>query len=572
MNAQPVWWQEAVFYQIYPRSFADGNGDGIGDLKGILQKLDYLQWLGVDAIWLSPHYPSPQVDWGYDVADYYGVAPEYGSLEDFKTLLAELKRRGMHLILDLVLNHTSDQHPWFQESRSSRDNPRRDWYIWHPGKDGQPPNDWYSTFGGSAWTWDEATQMYYYHFFFKEQPDLNWRNPEVESAMWDVVRYWLDMGVDGFRLDAVGTIFEDPALTPHGMNITIEDLYLFARRHEDEEKGWAQARALFRQLVYHQVDRPEVHDLMRRLRQVVDGFPEKVLVGESEEIAFYGNGKDELHLVFNFPLMRTRFITPEWVRANQRERLSSLPPAAWPCNTLNNHDASRMRSAFGDGLHDEAIMRVLAALTLTLKGTPFLYNGEEIGMADYLFEDPSLFRDPLARYAYDLEIKQLGTPPKEAALRAALYGRDKCRTPFHWSEEPNAGFCPADVHPWLPVNPNYQRGINVEVQRRDPNSLLNFYRALLQCRRQNPALRSGDYRPVLEDSQDYLAYLRILPEQTCLVLLNFSEKNQRVKLPESIARARCLFSSHRSPCEMEAESLLLAPFEVWIGEVISGGE
>lgn len=568
---QNPWWQEAVFYQIYPRSFADGNGDGIGDIEGIIQSLDYLQWLGVDAIWLSPHYPSPQVDCGYDVADYYGVAPEYGTLEDFKRLLGEMKRRNMRLILDLVLNHTSDQHPWFIESRSSRENPRRDWYIWREGRNGGPPNDWYSTFGGSAWTWDATTRMYYYHFFFKEQPDLNWRNPEVKAAMFDVVRYWLDMGVDGFRLDAVGTIFEDPNLPPHGKEYGIDDLYVMLRKARTQEEQ-EQVRQLFDQLVRFQVDLPEVHDLMRTLRGVVDEFPDKVLVGESEEIAFYGNGQDELHLVFNFPLMRTRRITPQWVLRNQHERLGAMPAGAWPCNTLGNHDTSRLRSAFGDGVNDEGLMRVLAALVLTLKGTPFLYNGEEIGMTDYLFTDVTRFRDPLALRAYDLEIRLLGASPTEAARYAAAYGRDKCRTPMQWRNTPNAGFCSEHVTPWLPVNPNYRDGINVADQERVCDSLLHFYRDLLHFRRQCPALRRGDFQPLSEEDKDYLLFLRSTPEQTCLVGLNFSAHPQEVVLPAEWKGVRCWFSSHSASGVVSWRSLTLAPFEVWIGEILSGEE
>ncbi|WP_322807327.1 alpha-glucosidase [Thermanaerothrix sp.] len=567
MTSQNSWWQEAVFYQIYPRSFADGNGDGIGDIEGIIRSLDYLQWLGIDAIWLSPHYPSPQVDCGYDISDYYGVAPEYGSLNDFKRLLKEIQRRNMRLILDLVLNHTSDQHPWFQESRSSRTNPRRNWYIWREGRNGEPPNDWCSTFGGSAWTFDATTGMYYYHFFFKEQPDLNWRNPEVKAAMFDVVHYWLEMGVDGFRLDAVGTIFEHPDLPPHGKDYGIDDLYVKLRKARTPEEQ-RQVRRLFDELVRYQVDMPEVHDLMRQLRTVVDEFPSKVLVGESEEIAFYGNGYDELHLVFNFPLMRTRRITPQWVLQNQRERLAQLPSGAWPCNTLGNHDSSRIRSAFGDGVHDEGLMRVLAALVLTLKGTPFLYNGEEIGMTDYLFTDVSRFRDPLALRAYDLEVRLLGTPPSDAAFHAAAYGRDKCRTPMQWRNAPNAGFCPKDVEPWLPVNPNYREGINVADQERDGGSLLHFYHDLLQVRRCSPALRHGEYQPLSDETKDYLLFLRSAPEQTCLVALNFSPHPQDIDLSSGLGNVRLMFSSQGARQTEVHQGLRLAPFEVWIGEVV----
>ncbi|MCX8024851.1 MAG: alpha-amylase family glycosyl hydrolase, partial [Thermanaerothrix sp.] len=321
-------------------------------------------------------------------------------------------------------------------------------------------------------------------------------------------------------------------------------------------------------LMRYQVDLPEVHDLMRQLRIVVDGFPNKVLVGESEEIAFYGNGHDELHLVFNFPLMRTRRITPQWVLQNQHERLTKLPSGAWPCNTLGNHDSSRLRSAFGDGVHDEGLMRVLAALILTLKGTPFLYNGEEIGMTDYLFTDVSRFRDPLALRAYDLEVRLLGTLPTDAAYHAAAYGRDKCRTPMQWRNAPNAGFCPKDVEPWLPVNPNYQAGINVADQERDGNSLLHFYHDLLQVRRRSPALRHGEYRPLSDETKDYLLFLRSAEEQTCLVALNFSPYPQDINLSSGLGSVRLVFSSQSAQQTEVYQWLRLAPFEVWIGEVV----
>jgi alpha-glucosidase len=265
------WWETAVFYQIYPRSFADGNGDGIGDLPGIISKLDYLQWLGVDAVWLSPHYPSPQVDVGYDIADYTAVEPAYGTMDDFKQMLDGLHARGMKLILDLVLNHTSDQHSWFQESRSGRENPRRDWYVWRDGVDGGPPNNWESTFGGSAWTLAEQTGQYYYHFFLKEQPDLNWRNPEVKQAMFDAIRFWLDLGVDGFRLDAIGTIYEDPALTPHESAYTAVDVLKRAWLHDEPEEGIS-FRNMVEGLFKFQHDLPEVYDLMAEVRQVVEEY------------------------------------------------------------------------------------------------------------------------------------------------------------------------------------------------------------------------------------------------------------------------------------------------------------
>ena len=391
------WWQTAVFYQIYPRSFADGNGDGIGDFIGMADKLNYLADLGIDAVWLSPHFPSPNFDVGYDVSDYTDVAPEYGTLEDFKRFLDGAHQRNIRVILDLVLNHTSHLHQWFIESRSSREDPKRDWYIWRDGKDGGPPNNWFSPFGGSAWEVDPITGQYYYHYFLKEQPDLNWRNPDVKKAMWDAVRFWLDMGVDGYRLDAIGTIFENPEMPDHQSKLTEEEMRSTFKRGFPEHADDAMIK-LWHLIYAEQVEQPGVHDLMQELRAVIDEYPDRLLVGENHDVRYYGDGDNELHLAFNFPLMRTNRLTPAWIRANQSERLASLPPGAWPCNTLNNHDTSRLYSHFGDGVHDKELARGSVALMLTLLGTPFLYNGEEIGMSDYRLPDVSLFRRSSGSY------------------------------------------------------------------------------------------------------------------------------------------------------------------------------
>jgi alpha-glucosidase len=328
------WWQQAVFYQIYPRSFADGNGDGIGDFAGIIAHLDYLRDLGVDALWLAPHYPSPFLDCGYDITDYTGVGPEYGTLEDFVRFLQAAHARRLRVIIDSVLNHTSDQHPWFAASRSRRDHPQRDWYIWRdPAPGGGPPNNWASIFGGSAWTYDEPTGQYYYHAFLPAQPDLNWRNPAVKAAIWDALRFWLDLGVDGFRLDAIATIFEHPALPDHTLPIAADEV-VDANQLPAEQ---------YRELLRFQLKQPGLHELMQELRALVDRYPgERVLVGEEDDLAFHGAGDDELHLVFNFPLMQAERLTPAQIRANQALRLAALPPGAWPCNTLGNHDASRL--------------------------------------------------------------------------------------------------------------------------------------------------------------------------------------------------------------------------------------
>ncbi|RPI92654.1 MAG: alpha-glucosidase [Chloroflexi bacterium] len=577
------WWQTAVFYQIYPRSFADGNGDGIGDFKGMIEKLDYLSDLGVDAIWLSPHFPSPNWDCGYDISDYINVAPEYGTLEEFKTFLREAHARKLRVILDLVLNHTSDQHAWFLESKSSRDNPKADWYIWadspRPMGEGSgvrvPPNNWQSCFDGEAWTYAPERGQYYYHYFMKQQPDLNWHNPNVKKAMWEAVRFWLDFGVDGYRLDAITTIYEDPNLTPHEVPFDLAGIRRASELAQTPEEK-KQIEKYWYDMFKNQWAQPELHELMKELRTVVDQYEgDRVLIAEDEDIAYMGNGADELHLVFNFPLMRTDRITPGHVRRNQKERLArleALPVKGWPCNTLGNHDTSRIHTRYGDRQHDAELARLHAALVLTLKGTPFLYNGEEIGMSDLIITDPGKLRDTMATWYYDRLVKELNVDPQEAALRAAEMSRDKNRTPMQWSNNPNAGFSPPGVETWLPVNPNYRNGINVRDQQHNPSSLLNYYQYLLQVRRDSPALTSGEYIPLNNTAREYLAFVRKAKDQTLLVVLNFSEK----KLELDFTRARevrghnlqILFSSaERLKIVKPPKGLAISPFEVFLAEV-----
>lgn len=546
------WWQSAVFYQIYPRSFADSNGDGIGDLPGITGKLDHLVELGVDAIWLSPHFPSPNKDWGYDVADYTDVHPDYGTLDDFKELLDAAHDRGLRIVLDLILNHTSDQHSWFIESRSSRDNPKRDWYVWHDGRDGGPPNNWQSTFGGPAWRHDETTDQWYYHFFVPEQPDLNWRNPEVKAAMFDAVRFWLDMGVDGFRLDAIGTIYEDPALPDHEVSESLLELRRRSTAHDagDTERYNIDEdlEAMFR----HQTELPETHDLMKELRGVIDEYDDRVLVGETWSIDYYGDGTDELHLNFNFPLLHTDVLTPQHILANQRERLGALPPGAWPCNTLGNHDVSRVKTNMGDGIHDDDLARISAAVVLLLKGTPSLYYGEEIGMTDLYLPDPKMFLDPISIWFRDEAQDKL--PPDRLLREAAQFGRDKCRTPMQWTGGPNAGFSPQGVTTWLPVNPNAAAGVNVADQTGDPESLLEFYRRLLHLRRDHLALQLGD-QEILWADDAVLLFRRDLDDEALWIAVNMSAEPQRRDLPDG----ETVLSTHPG-------TSALAPFEIRIAK------
>ena len=566
------WWQKAVFYQIYPRSFADGNGDGIGDFKGITEKLGYLSALGIDAIWLSPHFPSPNWDCGYDISDYMDVAPEYGTLQDFKTFLSESHRRGIKVILDLVLNHTSDEHPWFLESKSSRDNPKADWYVWVD----TPPNNWQSCFDGDAWTYVPDRDQYYYHYFMRQQPDLNWHNPEVKKAMWDATRFWLDMGVDGYRLDALGTIYEDPTLTPHDVPMNLAQLRRAGETAKTPEEH-ALVGKYWQEMFKYQWGGPGILDLMKELRVILDEYDgDRMLVGEDDNIAYMGDGNDELQLVFNFPLMRAQRITPSYIRANQKERLAqleALPFPGWPCNTLGNHDSSRIHTRYGDRKHDAALARLHAALVLTLKGTPFLYNGEEIGMTDLIITDPAKLRDTMATWYYNSLVRDLDVPPEEAALRAGEMSRDKNRTPMQWSNNPNAGFSPAEVQTWLPVNPDYARGINVRDQEHNPASLLNYYKLLLKVRKKTPALIEGDYIPLKSTAKDYFAFLRKSEDQTALVILNFAENPLELDFSRTKEirgkNLRLLFSSaERLLTTKPPRGLTVSPFEVLIAEVI----
>jgi alpha-glucosidase len=564
------WWQKAVFYQIYPRSFSDGNGDGIGDFSGMISRLDYLKELGIDAIWLSPHYPSPNFDCGYDISDYMDVAAEYGTLGQFQAFLDGAHQRGMRVILDMVLNHTSNQHEWFKESRSSRDNPKRDWYIWRDGQSGRPPNNWNSPFGGSAWEFDALTGQYYYHFFFKEQPDLNWRNPEVKAAMFNAVRFWLDRGVDGYRLDAIGTIFEDPDMPDHPVAMTGEQLRLELERSETQER-WDELMRLWTAMEQYQVEQPGIHELMQELRGVINEYDERMLIGENEDLSYHGNGANELHLVFNFPLIKTEQLTPAWIRRNQHQRLEQLEKIsldAWPCNTLGNHDSPRVWSRYGDGIHNAAQARLSLALMLTLRGTPFLYNGEEVGMTDLYLKDLSQFRDMLGIRYYQTQVNELGVTPKDALERAARLTRDKNRTPMQWANQENAGFCPPYIDPWLPINPDYAIGVNVQDQEIDPQSLLNYYRQLLKVRKNTPALIGGSYQPYHPRNKKILAFLREIPGQTCLVALNFSNEGAGMVLPDKASHIQVLYSYNDLRGEIKpGKRVRLMPFGMAIFEL-----
>ncbi len=480
-----VWWQEGVIYQVYPRSFKDSNSDGIGDLQGILSKLDYLQWLGIQALWISPIFPSPMADFGYDISDYTGIHPLFGSMADFDQLLSEAHRHNLKIILDLVPNHTSDQHPWFLESRSSRDNPKRDWYLWHDAApDGGLPNNWLSVFGGSAWEWDEATGQFYYHAFLKEQPDLNWRNPEVQDAMLQVMRFWLDKGVDGFRVDVMWHMIKDSEFRNNPLNL-----------------DYTPDHATYQQLIpAYSTDQPEVHDVVAEMRKVMNEYSERVMIGEiylpiDQLVTYYGKDNTGAHLPFNFQLVVLPWDARTIAKAIEKYE-KTLPSDGWPNWVLGNHDQTRIASRIG-----LAQARIAAMLLLTLRGTPTLYYGDEIGMVDVPIP-PDLIQDPQGLNMPGLNLS-----------------RDPERTPMQWNADQYAGF--STVAPWLPLAENY-RVVNVQSQQEDPGSMLSLYRDLLQLRQAEPALKTGRYEPVLTEDT-LLVYQRVAGDQRFLIALNFGE-------------------------------------------------
>lgn len=481
-----LWWQSGIIYQVYPRSFQDSDGDGVGDLRGIISRLDYLKWLGITAVWVSPIYPSPMADFGYDISDYRGIHPLFGTMDDFDKLLEEVHKRDMKLILDLVPNHTSHKHAWFEESWSSKDNPKRDWYIWQDAQeDGSEPNNWLSVFGGSAWEWDEQTEQYYYHAFLKEQPDLNWRNPEVQQAMFDVMRFWLDKGVDGFRVDVMWHMIKDEKLRDNPAN-----------------PDYKAHQATYEQLIpAYSTDQPEIHDIVAKMRQVTDAYEERVLIGEiylpvHRLVTYYGQNNNGAHLPFNFTL-----ITLDWdarsISSHVDEYEGALPEGGWPNWVIGNHDQPRITSRVGQ---EQA--KVAAMLLLTLRGTPTLYYGDELGMRDVPIPADRI-QDP----------QGLNMPDKDLS-------RDPARTPMQWSEKDYAGF--TTTEPWLPLPNNYQR-VNVEVQKEDKYSMLSFYRRLIKLRQQEPALHVGDYQPVIT-SGPLVAYTREKDGKKFMVVLNLSHK------------------------------------------------
>jgi alpha-glucosidase len=537
VQARP-WYQHAVFYEIYPRSFMDSNGDGVGDLKGIASKLDYLHALGVDAIWITPCFPSPQVDFGYDVSDYENIDPMYGTLADFDRLKKLGEQHGIKIILDLVVNHTSDQHPWFVNSRSSRIAEKRDWYIWRDGKSRNPPNNWIALFGGPAWQWDNATRQYYYHYFYPQQPDLNWRNPAVVAAMYGMSEWWYKRGAAGFRLDAVDTLFEDPNL-----------------KNDPVLPG---TNALGDPNVENKYNDklPEVHTALKGLRTVADKYG-AVLIGETytENVTelknYYGDKYDELQMPMDLMLTGVKFSAP--IFRNHIKAVNTT--GEWPVFVIGNHDIVRSWNRYGDGQHNDQIAKDMAAIYLTLRGTPILYYGEEIGMQNNDPKHREDVKDPIGRRGW----------PKEK-------GRDGERTPMQWNGAPQAGFTSGT--PWNPVPTTYKT-YNVADELKDPNSILNWYKGLLALRHTNAALLDGNYIALNESDPNVLSYLRKSTKGAVIVVINMLASPQKVDFDLSAqglnaGSTKTLLTTQASlKTNSSVQHLAMEPFAAYIAEVKS---
>lgn len=534
------WWQSAIVYQIYPWSFQDSNGDGIGDLPGIISRLDYLNGspdsLGVDAIWLSPIYPSPMHDFGYDVSDYCDIDPRFGTLEDFDRLVSEAHRRGIRVVMDLVLNHTSSQHPWFIESRSSRTSAKRDWYYWADGKSGRrPPNNWAARFGGSAWTHDPHTGQYYLHSFLPEQPDLNWANPAVRDAVFGVVRFWLDRGVDGFRLDAINWLGKDTSWPDNPRRL-----------------AW---RSYYRQIHRYDRDQPHTHEALRALRSSLKDREDILLVGETSSdtpggpAAFYGNGSNELHEVFDFRLLRSNW-HPETFRRLILDSDRAVPQGGWPPVVFSNHDQSRHIDRYGAGGEAIRRARATALLLFTLRGTPFVYYGEELGLRDGRLRRADLHDPYTIRY----------WPWKT--------GRDPARTPMPWDDSPQAGFTTG--RPWLPLSQAW-RQTNVAGEQRDPGSILSLYKRLIRMKKGSNALTVGTYHPIDGVPPECLFFTRESlvdgQREALFIAVNFSAHTQKISLPagpSNLERHGTLMLStdpQRAEGPWTADHFLLGPDE-----------
>lgn len=549
-----AWWKESVVYQIYPRSFKDSNGDGVGDLNGITEKLDYLKELGIDVIWLSPVYQSPNDDNGYDISDYQAIMKEFGTMEDFDRMLAAAHDRGIKILMDLVVNHTSDEHPWFVESRKSTDNPYRDYYIWRPARDGKEPNNWGSCFSGPAWQWDEQTQMYFLHLFSKKQPDLNWDNPRVRREVFDMMNWWLKKGVDGFRMDVISLISKEPDL-PDG---------------PAELNGYASFNM--------PANGPHVHEYLQEMRREVLNNADTLTVGECsgvtlEEAKKYANAEGtELNMVFQFEHMDVdaeagnKWTDKKMRLSEMKEVLTrwqkGLEGIAWNSLFWENHDQPRSVSRYGnDGEYREASAKMLATCLHLMQGTPYIYQGQELGMTNVPFSSIDDFRDLDSVNAYH-ELVGQGVFTEEQMLKyLRRKSRDNARTPFQWNSGSQAGFTAGT--PWIMVNPNYKE-INAEEQMNRPDSVFHYYQKLIRLRKEREIVVYGSYDLLLPESEEIYAYTRTLGGEKLLTVCNFTDQEVRYEVPEEFRGGDCLISNYDAP-EL-TESVTLRPYEAFAAE------
>lgn len=547
------WWKESVVYQIYPRSFKDSNGDGVGDLQGIVEKLDYLKELGVDIIWLSPVYKSPNDDNGYDVSDYQDIMDEFGTMADWEHLIQEMHDREMKLMMDLVVNHSSDEHHWFLEAKKSKDNPYRNYYIWRKGKGGKEPTNWESFFSGSAWEYDETTDEYFLHLFSKKQPDLNWENAKLRKEVYDMMNWWIDKGVDGFRMDVI--------------NLISKAGYQDARNMEG--KKYASGAEYF-------FNGPKIHEYLQEMNKEVLSRG-VVTVGETpgvdvEQAKLYtGSDRNELNMVFQFEHMDLdsgpggkwdlRPLKLKDLRDNFTKWQKGLEGEGWNSLYLNNHDQPRMVSRFGnDGKYRVESAKMLATFLHTLQGTPYIYQGEEIGMTNVKFDSIEEYKDIETLNMYKEKVKE--NNEDEAKVMESIYvkGRDNARTPVQWNASEHAGFTTGT--PWIAVNPNYKE-VNVEQAVADPDSIFHYYKKLIKLRKENEVIVYGAYDVLLDDHEQIYAYTRTLKKEKLLVILNFSDHRPEFKLPEDmICRdVEVLISNYEQPEEPDVTSIKLRPYE-----------
>ncbi|MCM3739760.1 alpha-glucosidase [Oceanobacillus luteolus] len=552
------WWKEAVAYQVYPRSFMDSNGDGIGDIQGIITKLDYLQQLGIDVIWISPIYPSPNDDNGYDISDYQGISPEFGTMEDFNELLDEVHKRGMKLIMDLVINHTSDEHEWFIESRSSKDNPYRDYYIWHPGKDGKAPNNWESIFGGSVWEYDKETGEYYMHVFSRKQPDLNWENPSVRQDLYKMVNWWLDKGIDGFRVDAISHIKKIPGFP----DMPNPDKKKYVPSYEGH------------------MNRPGIEVFLTELKKETFDKYDIMTVGEANGVsveqadAWVGEENGYFNMIFQFEHLdlwgksATGGLDIHGLKQTLSKWQTGLDGIGWNALFLENHDQPRSVSTWGnDTTLREKSAKSFATMYFLMQGTPFIYQGQEIGMTNVSFESIEDYNDVAIKNLYKEE-RAAGKSHEEVMKIIWKSGRDNSRTPMQWNREMNGGFSTGT--PWLKVNPNYTE-INVEAELKNPESIFHYYKKLIELRRGNQTLIYGSYKLILEEHDEIFAYLRTSKEQTYVILTNLFGHNAEVEPPKKLVgkQGKLLLSNYEMELGVETfDAMTFRPYEARVYQIV----